>query len=194
MGYPEDSFYFRLAVPGSWVLEEGEAHSPQAYRHTSACPVSNPSGKNDQVFLAVTQGSGSLLPLASPSDGEGTRDPVSTKRYPSWATCLTWAQAKLLLLPNSLGHPSHHPHPLLSHQKNIILLCCNALPTLRRHTDIIEGMGLARGALVRVRSGLEADTKGSTHTIAQKPWKTGSWEGKGQKCGHRQSCARAGRP
>lgn len=137
IGYPEKSFYVRLALPGSWVLEEGEAHSPQVFSHTSACPISNPSGKNDQVFLAVTQGSSSRFPLASPSDGKGTRDPVSTKPYPNWATCLTWAQVKLLLLPNSLGHPSHHPYPLLSHQKKILSFCLAVFPTFRKHTDII---------------------------------------------------------
>lgn len=144
MGYPEESSCFRLALPGSWVLEEGEAHNPQAYSHTSACPVSNPSGKNDQVFLAVTQGSSSLLPSASPSDGEGTRNPVSTRAYPSWATCLTWTQAKLLLLPDSLGHTSHHPYPLLSHQKNRILLSCSAPHLQKTHTHC-KGYGTSQG-------------------------------------------------
>lgn len=55
--------------------------------------------------------------------------------------------------------------------------------TFRKHTDIKRAMELARDAVVRVRSGLEADTKGSTDTIVQEPWKTGSWEEKGQKYG-----------
>lgn len=44
-------------------------------------------------------------------------------------------------------------------------------------------MGLAKDAVVRVRSRLEAVNKGSPDTMVQEPWKTGSWEEKGQKCG-----------
>lgn len=81
-----------LSLPGIWVLEDPEVHSPQAYRHTSACPVSIPSGKNEQIFLAVTlalEEAAALLLLASPSEGEGTGGPVSTQPDPGWATCLT---------------------------------------------------------------------------------------------------------
>lgn len=68
----------------------------------------------------------------------------------------------MLLLPDSLGpFPSSLP-PDQSPEKACPFV--SVVSTSGRHIDILASMGSARGAMVRFRAGLEADTKGRTNS------------------------------
>lgn len=142
-GCPAESFHLTLTLPGTWILEEAEVHSPQAYRHTSACPVSIPSGKSEQILavMLALEEAAALLLLASPSDGEGTGSPVSTQPSPGWATCLR-LNCSCCQIP--WDTPSHHPPPPISHQKKPVLLSHGG-PHLRKTHRHPREYGVSQG-------------------------------------------------